>query len=148
MLTSTSSVPRASSGLAGLAAPAATAQPSEQARFSEILSIAQRGSPTNPAGGPAGASAQTPTERARDAAERFVAMTFVEPVLSSMREQNQAAAPFAPNQAEKQFRGMLDARLAEDIVRASNFPLVDRLARDLLREAPASGPGTAGGTDA
>lgn len=75
----------------------------------------------------------TTEEQARDAARRLVSTTLVEPILKQARENNRAAAPFAPTQAEKQFGSLLDHRLANDIVSASNFPIVDRLAQDLLR---------------
>jgi Rod binding domain-containing protein len=77
----------------------------------------------------------TEPEKARQAAEDFVAMAFVEPILEQIRETNQAAPPFAPTNGEKQFRAMLDATLAREITRAARFPLVDRLARDLRRAA-------------
>jgi Rod binding domain-containing protein len=72
-------------------------------------------------------------QRARGAAEQFVAVTFVEPVLKQLRETSQAAPPFAPTRGEQQFRALLDARFAHEIVRAARFPLVDRLAADLLK---------------
>jgi len=76
--------------------------------------------------------AATPTERARDVAEQYVAIALVQPLLKQLRETSNAAPPFAPTQAEKQFRALTDADLAQQIVRAKQFPLVDRLARDLL----------------
>jgi Rod binding domain-containing protein len=87
-----------------------------------------------------------PAGRARSAAEQFVAVTFVEPILKQLRETSQAAPPFAPTQGEKQFRALLDAKFAHQIVRASRFPLVDRLAGDLLRRAIPAGA-QAGGAD-
>ena len=86
----------------------------------------------------------TPESKARDAAQQFVAQVFVQPVLKQLRESNQAAAPFGPTDAEKTFRGQLDADLAQRIVRGTNWPLVDRLARDMLERsspAPALTPG-------
>lgn len=71
--------------------------------------------------------------KAREAAEQLVATTLVLPVLKQLRESNNAAPPFAPTNAEKQFGALLDHRLAHDIVKGANFPMVDRLARDLLR---------------
>ncbi|MEM1331347.1 MAG: hypothetical protein AAGG07_12385 [Planctomycetota bacterium] len=111
---------------------------SSQRSFAESLAIAQRG----PLGNTASAQ-QGDEQRAREAAERFVAMTFVEPVLASLRDSNSAAEPFKPNQAEKQFRGMLDNQLAERVVSAADFPLVDRLASDLLRTASSAAQPTA-----
>jgi Rod binding domain-containing protein len=73
--------------------------------------------------------------RAREAAEKLISTTLVEPVLKQLRESNNAVAPFAPTQGEKQFGALLDHRLAHDIVKSANFPMVDRLARNLLNTA-------------
>ena len=81
-------------------------------------------------------------DEARTAAEQFVATSLVLPVLAHMREHNNAAPPFAPTQAERHFGAMLDGELADRIVKAANFPIVDRLARDLQRNT--SGAETAG----
>lgn len=78
-----------------------------------------------------------PEQRAREGAESLVSLAFVQPMLKEFRESNNAAAPFAPTQAEKQFRALMDAELAQRIVRAADFPLVERLARDLLRNSSA-----------
>lgn len=67
----------------------------------------------------------------RDAAERFVSLTLVEPILKQMRQSSQAAPPFGPAPGEVQFRALLDAEVARQVVRAGDFPLVERLARDL-----------------
>lgn len=75
----------------------------------------------------------TPEEQAREAAEDFVSISFVQPVLAQLRSTNSASAPFAPTRGEQQFQAMADAQLAQKIVRASDFPLVSRLAHDLLR---------------
>ena len=76
----------------------------------------------------------TPKERARAAAEQLVAITFVRPILEEMRRTNNAAPPFGPSSGEKMFRSFLDAKLAYEITRSAQFPLVDRIARDLARE--------------
>ncbi len=75
------------------------------------------------------------TDRARQSAEQFVSIAFVEPTLKALRETNQAAAPFKPSRAEQQFRSMADAQLAQEIVTASGFGLVDTLAQQMLRKA-------------
>lgn len=72
-------------------------------------------------------------DRAREAAEEFVAVALVEPILRELRESSDAAPPFAPTRGEKQFRALLDAQLSREIARASRFPLVDRLVSDLRR---------------
>ncbi len=77
-------------------------------------------------------SESTRSDRARQAAEQLVASTLVKPILQSLRESNNAAGPFAPTQADKQFGPLLDAQLADKIVSASKFDLVDRLHQDML----------------
>ncbi len=72
-------------------------------------------------------------EAARRAAEDFVSVAFVAPVLKLLRDGNRAAPPFAPGPAEKQFGTLMDQHVARQIARAGDFPLVDRVARDLLR---------------
>ncbi len=74
----------------------------------------------------------TPEEAARESAQQFVALTLVQPLLKQLRETNNAAPPFAPSEGEKQFQSLLDAQVAQQVVRKTNFPLVDRVARDLL----------------
>ena len=95
-----------------------------QRGFAEVMATANRRSD---------AGAGTPKDNARSAAEQFVAVTLVQPILAQLRESNAAAAPFAPGEGEKQFRALHDATLAQEIVRAAHWPLVDRLARNLLR---------------
>jgi Rod binding domain-containing protein len=68
---------------------------------------------------------------ARVAAEQLVATTFIAPILARMRESVFAEAPFAPSAAEKRFGPFLDQHLADRIVHASRFPLVDEVARRL-----------------
>ncbi|MEM1422778.1 MAG: rod-binding protein [Planctomycetota bacterium] len=72
---------------------------------------------------------------ARAAAEEFVAVALVQPILTQLRESNNAWGPFAPGAHEKQFGALLDAEYASRIARASGFGLVDRLANDLRRVA-------------
>lgn len=80
--------------------------------------------------------AETDEERARTAAEQFVSIAFVQPLLKQLREgRTFAAPPFAPSQAENQFRGLADQALADRIVSASNWPLVDRIASDLIKKS-------------
>lgn len=67
----------------------------------------------------------------RTAAEELVAITFIQPVLASLRQSNMAEAPFAPGVAEQRFGPLLDAEIARKIVTASNFELVDAVARKL-----------------
>lgn len=80
------------------------------------------------------ASEKSKYSEAKTAAEQLVATTFVMPMLKRFRESNNAAAPFAPTSAEKSLRGLADTALAENIVRKSNWPLVEQLAQRMLRK--------------
>ncbi|CAN5815568.1 hypothetical protein BH11PLA1_BH11PLA1_17230 [soil metagenome] len=75
----------------------------------------------------------TAAQRARTAAEEFVSVALVQPILKQLRETDGAAAPFNAGPAEKQFRAMLDSAQAQQIVKAKSFPLVDRLAQSLAK---------------
>lgn len=79
----------------------------------------------------------TPEQVARRSAEEFVASTLIVPVLKALRAQNSAAPPFAPGEGERLFGPLLDEEIAVRISRAERFPLVDRLARDLLKQGGA-----------
>jgi len=78
-----------------------------------------------------------PADPARDAAEMLVATALVQPILAQSREASMAVEPFAPGPAEKRFGGLLDQHLADRIVGATRFPLVEELAR---RMASPAGP--------
>jgi len=71
----------------------------------------------------------------REAAEEFIAMALVQPVLAQLRETNQAAGPFAPGDVEKRFGPMLDAEIAHRMVKSSGWGLVDAVASRLDRGA-------------
>ncbi|MCB9844893.1 MAG: hypothetical protein H6811_02750 [Phycisphaeraceae bacterium] len=75
----------------------------------------------------------TPEQTARRQAEQLVAITFVQPILRETREANATPPPFGPSQAERQLGPIFDAQIADRLVRASNFPIVDRIASDLMR---------------
>ena len=84
-----------------------------------------------------GETHQEQLDRARQAAEGLVATSFLSPILKQIRESNNAAPPFGPTQAEKQFGGLLDNRLADEISHAAQFPLVERLVEQFTRNLPA-----------
>lgn len=98
----------------------------DRADFAAILGIADR-----VAAGPA----PTGAESARAAAEEFVARVFIEPVLAEVRNSNTLPPPFGPGPGEKQFAGLIDAKRAMDMVRSADWPIVERLTRDLTRGA-------------
>jgi Rod binding domain-containing protein len=66
-------------------------------------------------------------DKVRAAAEEFVSMTLVEPVMARMRAMNMAAEPFAPGAHEKAFAPLIDAAWSQGIVKASGWGLVDRV---------------------
>jgi hypothetical protein len=75
-----------------------------------------------------------PEALARRSAEEFVAQSLVLPVLKSLREQNDAAPPFAPGPYEKNIASLYDMEIASRLVRAQRFPIVDAVARNLLEK--------------
>ena len=75
---------------------------------------------------------------AREAATQLVASALLVPVLDAMYERPRAEPPFAPTAAEKRFAPLLSQHLADRIIGAANFPLVDVILDRLLGpEAPA-----------
>lgn len=84
------------------------------------------------------ADERSPEGKARKAAEDLVSTALIEPTLKLLRESNDAAAPFAPGEAEKAFGPLLDQAIAERVVKASGFGIVDRLASDLLKHGGAT----------
>lgn len=72
-------------------------------------------------------------DAAKSAARELVAIAFVQPVLKQAREARAGEGPFGVTQAERQFGGMLDSMTAGNIVKSSNWGLVDRLAHDMLK---------------
>jgi Rod binding domain-containing protein len=95
-----------------------------QARSSEFASVLGR----------IDAESMSAEERAAQGARDLVSVALVQPALKSFRQSNGAAGPFAPNQAERTFRGMMDASFAQRLVQGGRWPLVDRVARSLLRQ--------------
>lgn len=71
----------------------------------------------------------------REAAENFVAIALVQPVFKQMRASNHAEAPFGPNKAEQQFQSLVDARVARHIVHKTKWPVVERVAQNMLKKA-------------
>lgn len=94
------------------------------------------------------AQSGTAEERARKAAEQIVSVALVQPVLKQLRESNMAAPPFAPTQGEKQFQGLMDSAISERLVHASRFPLVDRLAEQMVVKSRGTAAARAEGVQA
>ena len=119
-LTDPTTTPLAGASLARTT-PADTSLIQSQADFASIL-------------GRAKSAELTPEQRAREGAEQLVAVSLVQPILKQMRENTWAAAPFAPNQAERTFRGMMDSEFAQRLVKSGRWGLVDAVARRVLRQ--------------
>jgi Rod binding domain-containing protein len=79
-------------------------------------------------------AAAAPEEKARTAAEQLVAITFVQPVLKIARQSQGGSAPFAPTEAERRMGALMDAQVAQQLVHAAHFPIVERVARQLLEK--------------
>lgn len=101
----------------------------QQADFAGILA-SQRG------------KAGTPEQQAKQAAEDFVSVALVQPILKQLRDSNKAAPPYGPGPGEKQFRTLADAQMARNLVRSTNWPLIDRLAKQMLRQVDQVQPGS------
>ncbi len=100
---------------------------SERELFSSVIARASRAP---------GASKEAD---ARAAAQSLVSTALVQPIFKQLRESASAAPPpFGPGPGERSFRGMLDATMAQKLVTSQNWPLVDRLARDLLKKSSGS----------
>ena len=95
-----------------------------QADFASILGIENR---------LASRADATPEQEARSIAENFVAKVFIEPMLALVRESNDQPPPFGPGPGEKQFASLMDAQRSIDLVRAAEWPIVERLTNDLTR---------------
>lgn len=77
----------------------------------------------------------TPEAKARDAAEQFVSLALLQPIFKQMREAQTAPPPFGASNAEKQFRALMDAEIAQRMVKRANWALVDRVAEGLLKKS-------------
>lgn len=78
----------------------------------------------------------TKEAKARQTAQQFVASSLVEPILKQMRSSENVAPPLGPSKAEQQFRSLMDTQIAQNIVKRSHWPVVDRIAKDLLNRSP------------
>jgi len=101
------------------------------------LSISMAGLKAAPPAADPAEGGLTP-EQARKTAEEFVSLSLVQPVLAQLRKTNEAWGVFQPGAYEKQFGPLMDAEIAMRMTKASNFPLVDAVARNLLKFAQRS----------
>ena len=87
----------------------------------------------------AGATRAAPTAQeaeAKDTAEKLIATTLIKPILAQARAARDAPAPWGQTQAEKQFGALLDNRIADDIAKSSSFPIAQRIADQIMSNAP------------
>lgn len=101
-------------------AEAAAATPAPAERFSEQLREAAR---------------TGRRDQLRDAVSQLVSTALVEPVLSSLRESPFLTGPFAPGDAERRFGPLLDQQIADRVVTAANFPMIDTMVERYWRQA-------------
>lgn len=87
----------------------------------------------------AGDGAATPERRAREAAEDFVAIALVQPILKQMRESNHTPPPFGPGEGEKALGGLADAQVARAIVRQGRWGVVGSIEQQMLGRLRARG---------
>lgn len=131
---------------AALASAAPRPLPSLPGPFARALDRASAGTPgmggmsatmpgvPAPMDRPAGGAEISP-EQAEKTAREFVSMSLVQPILAQLRKTNAAWGPFKPGNHEQQFGPLIDAEVAMRITRASNFPIVDAVARNLMTHA-------------
>jgi len=63
-----------------------------------------------------------------------------------VRSGNDQPPPFGPGPGEEKFGAFIDAQRAMDLVRSADWPIVDRIARDLARASESeNSPGTDAG---
>lgn len=67
--------------------------------------------------------------RVRELAEQMVSAALVMPLLKELRQSNRAAPPFGPTGSEKTLGPLADAALAQRMVRAEGWGIVERLER-------------------
>ncbi|MFK7758994.1 MAG: hypothetical protein AB8C13_03485 [Phycisphaerales bacterium] len=75
---------------------------------------------------------------ALDTAQKLIATTLIKPILAQARASNNAPPPFNQTQAEKQFGALLDNKIADDISKASSFPIAQRIADKIIAGSPVS----------
>ncbi len=111
-----------------------------QQDFASMLSQSMAARSGSPAGKPTSKMTEAEKDQqARQAAEEFVAVAFVQPILKQLRSSSvggELAPPLGPGPGEKQFRSLADTQVARQLVRASNWPLVDTLTRSLRSRKP------------
>jgi len=76
--------------------------------------------------------------KARQAAEEFVAISLVQPILNNLRSEplvDPENMAIHPGEGEKVMQPLWDAQVAKRIVKAADWPIVDRLADQLLKKS-------------
>ena len=81
--------------------------------------------------GPKSAQGSSGNPEAREAAEQLVASALLMPLLKEARNSTLKGELFHGGRGEEAFGQQLDTILADRMVQAANFPLVDRLVQTL-----------------
>lgn len=74
------------------------------------------------------------------AARRLVSDAFVEPLLREARESSQPGGMFAPGAGEKRFGHLVDRAMADRVVDAHRFDVVEAVERSLLQRVTGETP--------
>jgi len=88
--------------------------------------------------------AEANREEAREAVSQLVSAALVQPALASLRGGAFMEGPMAPGMAERRFGPLLDREIADRVVHAANFPLIDAILDRL--PLPSTKRTTSGGT--
>jgi hypothetical protein len=133
----------ASSALSTLkhdASPMEKAQTAAQNEFASVLSQSMAARSGGAAAKAVTAMSETELDaRAKQAAQDFVAVAFVQPILKNLRSSKLGGdlpPPLGPGPGEKQFRSLADTQVAKQLVKAGNWPLVNTLTRLLRSPRP------------
>ena len=89
----------------------------------------------SPVPAPGAAPSKGKPDKVREAAEEFVSMALVEPILAKMRSMNMAAEPFAPGAHEKAFAPFVDKAWSKNLVKAGGWDLVERVEQWMRQRA-------------
>jgi len=69
----------------------------------------------------------------QEESRKLVAEAFIRPILSRIRQDNNAAPPFGPTTAENRFGPMSDQVLADAMTRPDRFPMIEAVERSLMK---------------
>lgn len=94
--------------------------------FSELL---------NPRDAAAGRTAQSDSQKVRQASQQLVSSTLILPLLAQIRKDPFRSELFHGGQAEEMFHSQLDQKLADRITSRANLPIVEAVSRSIMQKA-------------